>query len=268
MRRYFLFIFLISFFSAKAQTLEHDWENYVIALNGKPVSINVDLGLFKSAPMKERPFAIIFRTTLQEPDTRGMPYPEEYEVLLKLEESLVNELAKENGAIFAGRFTQRGLREFYFYAPDTIGYIKAMYKAMEKFPTYQWLVQAKEDKKWENYFTVLYPSEPELMRLRSRIQVERILQVGGGQKKSVMIEHSLAFSKESDRAAFLKSLTFPGLKIVSMPENPDFQSGKYLLQLRQKAVPDMIWVESFIMKFYAEIKKAGGSYIGWSDVGA
>lgn len=267
MPRYFLSALFMIFFNAISQPIQHDWENYVVALNGKPVSINVDLGLFKSAPMKERPFAIIFRTTLQEPDTKGMPYPEEYEVLLKMEESLVNELSKENGTVFAGRFTQRGLREFYFYAPDTIGYIKAIYKAMEKYPQYQWLGQAKEDKKWENYFTVLYPSEAELMRLKSRIQVERILQANGGQKKSLMLEHSLAFSKESDRAAFLKSIAYPGLKIVSMPENPDFQSGKYLLQLRQKAVPDLIWVESFVMRFFSEIKKAGGGYVGWSEAG-
>lgn len=268
MRRYLLLLFFMSFFSAMSQPLEHDWENYIVALDGRPVSINVDLGLFKSAPMKERPFAIIFRTTLLEPDTRGMPYPEEYEVLLKLEESLVNELAKENGAIFAGRFTQRGLREFYFYAPDTIGYLKALYKATEKFPKYQWLSQAKEDKKWENYLTVLYPSEPELLRLKSRIQVERILQTGGGQKRTVMIEHNLAFATESARAAFLKNLTVQGMKIVSMPENPDFQTGKYLLQLRQKAVPDFTWVESFVMKFFAEIKKAEGIYQGWSEAGS
>jgi hypothetical protein len=51
----------LSLFS-QSQKIQHDWENKVLAVDGKPVSVNVDLGLSAKAPIKERPFVIILRT--------------------------------------------------------------------------------------------------------------------------------------------------------------------------------------------------------------
>jgi hypothetical protein len=105
MQRYLITVFLHLSLFATSQSIQHDWENYVVPIDGRPVSINVDLGLFSAAPIKERSYVIIFRTKIKSPDTKGMPYAEEHGTLLQIEESLINELGKETGAIFAGRFT-------------------------------------------------------------------------------------------------------------------------------------------------------------------
>jgi hypothetical protein len=265
MRRYLIAIFLLLSLFASSQTVEHDWENYVVSVDGRPVSINVDLGLFTAAPLKERPFVIILRTKIKSPDTKGMPYSEENGTLLQIEDALIGELGKETGAIFAGRFTQRGLREFYFYAPDTIGYEKGVNQAMKNFPAYEWLSRANDDKKWENYYTVLYPADVELIKIRSKRQIEKISQSNLATKKEILINHFFSFNSFSNREKFLRELPWTGFQIMDLPESVDFKTNKFTLTLQRKAIPELLWIDHFIIPLYRYTQKLGGKYVGWEQ---
>ena len=53
----------------------------MVSLNGKPVSINVDLGLASIAPVLEDSFVIILRVKMNQLDARGMPTDAEAEEL-------------------------------------------------------------------------------------------------------------------------------------------------------------------------------------------
>ncbi len=266
MRRYLIIAFLhLSLFS-QSQKIQHDWENYVLAVDGKPVSINVDLGLFSKAPIKERPIVIILRTKIKNPDTQGMPYPEEYAPLLSMEDSLIYNLGKETGAIFTGRFTQRGLREFYFYAPDTIGFQKSVHAAMASFSGYEWLSQAKSDPQWDNFFTVLYPSEVELLRIKGRRQIELILKDDAKQNDSKMVHHTFTFPTLKDREGFLKNLEWTGFEIIYLPLLPDTKTNKFTLEMQRKAVLSLEWIDQFVVPLYKATKRYNGKYEGWAPV--
>ncbi len=266
MRRYLIVACLhLSLFS-QSQKIQHDWENYVLAVDGKPVSINVDLGLSSKAPIKERPFVIILRAKIKNPDTQGMPYPEEYASLLNMEDSLIYNLGKETGAIFTGRFTQRGLREFYFYAPDTIGFEKSVFVAMASFSEYEWLSQAKADPQWDNFFTVLYPSELELLRIRGKKQIELILKDDAKKNESNMVQHSFTFPTVKDREGFLKTLPWTGFEILAMPPLPDTKTNRFALEMERKAVLSLEWVDQFVVSLYKATKRYGGKYEGWAVV--
>ena len=267
MRRYLIVAFFHLTLFASSQPIQHDWENYIMSVDGKPVSVNVDLGLAPVAPLKERTFVIILRIKLKNADTKGMPYPDEYAVLLNMEDSLIAELGKETGAIFTGRFTQRGIREFYFYAPDTIGYAKGANMAMKNFLDYAWLSKAKEDVKWENYFTVLYPSELELLKIKSRREIGKIDNDDNSQRKTVSVHHFFSFLSFHDRDQFLRNLSWTGFEIISMPEDVDFKTNKFLLELERKAIPDLIWIEQFIVPLYRSAQKYGGKYLSWRTGG-
>ena len=102
----------------------------------------MDLGLGQVAPIKENPFVVMLRVKLRNPDQRGMPGIEEMNELDRMEGRLVELLARQIGALFAGRFTQRGIREFYFYAPDTLGYQKAINQSLFSLNEGEWLCQA------------------------------------------------------------------------------------------------------------------------------
>jgi len=262
-----LFLFLLFFpFFASAQKIVHEWENYVASIGGKPISINVDLGLGQLAPIKENPFVVLLRVKLRTPDQRGMPGAEEIVELDKLESRLVDLLARQIGALFAGRFTQRGTREFYFYAPDTIGYQKAINQSLFSLNESEWLCQAKRDEKWENYFTVLYPSALDRLKIESRKKLE-VLGVGEGRVlRNIEVEHYFEFENAENRTKFLSAPENTGFKIVAMPALPDKSKGKIELVLRRKEDPDFSWIERRIVPLFNLAQKNGGSYKGWSEI--
>jgi hypothetical protein len=53
---------------------------------------------------------------------------------------------KKEWAWYAGRFTQRGLREFYFYALDTVDYVQSSVSILQKHSKFPFLVKAVYDK--------------------------------------------------------------------------------------------------------------------------
>ena len=264
MQRYLIALFFFSYLTASSQTIEQDWENYVQSIDGKPVSINVDLGFGPFAPIKERGFVIIVRTKIVIPDSRGLPYPEEDGTLLQMEEGLITTLASATGAVFTGRFTQRGIREFYFYAPDTVGYEVAVMHEMKKFPQYAWLSKGKNDPKWENYFTVLYPPPMELLKIKSKRQIEILIKNGQIQSTTLPIAHSFLFSDLNGREKFLRNIPFQGFKIVSMPATIDVNSGKFILMIERIADINFGWIDQFIIPLAQAAQLNGGKYIEWT----
>ncbi|MFN5423731.1 MAG: DUF695 domain-containing protein [bacterium] len=266
MQRYlFLFSLFLSGF-LNAQQLTSDWENYIVSLKGKPVSINVDLGLKKIAPMKENPFAIMVRVKLNEPDANGMPQGDEVDQLLRMEEKLVEMLARQNGTVFAGRFTQRGLREFYFYAPDTIGYLKAINQTLLNFPSFQFLCIARNDANWENYNTVLYPSQMDLIKIDSRRRLSEMAREGAIGNDSVDVFHYFVFPDVETRKKFLMLPQSSGFILVSMPLQSDTKTAKYSLVLKKSEKPSYQWIETNLMPIAEAAIKSGGAYQGWDFV--
>ncbi len=241
----------------------HDWENYVVSLNGKPVSINVDLGLAAIAPVKEDSFVIILRVKMNQPDSRGMPTDEEAEVLLKMEDALVTLLARQSGATLAGRFTQRGIREFYFYAPDTLGFRKGVNQSMQPFSNHEWLSQAKKDPKWENYFSVLYPGKLDKFRIESRRNLAELSRAGLIRQGPIQVEYFFEFQELEPMKVFLSSPEMSGFEIVSLPTKPSGVGKPNRLILRKKVEPDYPWIESHLVPLYNAAAKNTGVFVGW-----
>lgn len=260
MRRFFLFLPLCLPLMLFSQKIEHDWENYIVPLNGKPVSINVDLGLKSLAPIKEDSMVIIMRVRLNRLDQQGMPRQEDLEQLLNMEDRLVELLARQCGAIFAGRFTQRGIREFYFYAPDTLGYRKALNQAMQPYTGFEWLAQSKQDKSWSNYFDVLYPSEIDFLRIQSKRKLAILMP---GKKEKVSIVHFLSFSDLKSMNRFLSSSDATGFTVISLPSVASVQTGRFELLLSSEEKIDTGWVERVIVPLYRKLIEFSGIYRGW-----
>jgi hypothetical protein len=264
MQKYLFFLLFFIPFAGAAQKVEHDWENYIVSLNGRPVSINVDLGYRSLAPVPEDSFVVILRVKLNQTDKNGMPKQEESEVLLNMEDRLVEMLARQVGAKFTGRFTQRSIREFYFYAPDTLGYNKAVNQAMLPFGSHEWLAQAKTDKSWANYLEVLFPSEPDLLRIQTRRQVDRLpVSVKSG-REPILVLHFLQFPSKEQMGKFLSLPALNGYELVSLPVTADKNSGKFELMLRRQEFLGAGWVESVVIANFRMALDQGGKYLGWN----
>lgn len=261
---YFLAIFLSG--PVFSQKIIHDWENYVVSLKGKPVSINVDLGLASVAPVREDSFVIILRVKMNQLDAKGMPTDAEAEQLLKMEDALVTMLARQSGATLAGRFTQRGIREFYFYAPDTLGFQKGVNQSMQPFSDHEWLSQAKKDPEWENYFTVLYPGKLDKFRIESRRNLAELSRAGLLRQGPLLVEYFFEFQDLESMKKFLSSPTMTGFEIISLPNSSSAGKPPNALVLRKKVEPDYPWIESHLVPLYNDAVKNSGVFMGWQRV--
>ncbi len=263
MREFLLLILFSVGAQLSAQQWTSDWDNYIVSINGKPVSVNVDLGLSAVAPIKDRPYVIILRLKLRSPDVHGMPAPQDADILVDLENRMVDLLARQNGALFAGRFTQRGIREFYFYAPDTLDYQRALNQSMLPLSEYEWLGKAKLDENWENYFTVIYPSAIDRIKIQSRRRIEEMMNLEMDAKALLEVSHFFSFPDWERRKKFLMGLGDNGMRILSMPEGADAKTGQYTLVLNKKERPGFAWVETTVVPLHNKTVRSGGAYLGW-----
>lgn len=263
MRRLRVYLFVFSLFTIHAafsQKLQHDWENYVTAIKDKPVSINVDLGIKPFVPLKDMPYVMIVRLKLQASNEFGMPSGDEVLTLNEIEEQLVDLLSRGQGAIYVGRFTQRGIREFYFYAGDTIRYQQTINTALVSFTSYQWLAQCKRDESWQNYLNVLYPADLDKMLIDSRRQLNLFLQNNAaGIKKNV--SYYFEFPDDASCRKFLQS---PGCSKYTVNQYIRKAGGKGISMVFSAIESiDRKWLEQSIPVLFSASKKHGGLYKGW-----
>ena len=263
MRRSWIYLFVLLVFSTHVgftQKLLHDWENYVTAIRDKPVSINVDLGIQPFVPLTDMPFVMIVRLKLQESDDNGMPSQDEVMVLNDLEEKLVDQLSRGQGALYVGRFTQRGIREYYFYTSDTLGYQQRMGNAFVTFPSYQWLAQSKRDEAWQNYLSVLYPSAMDKLLIDSRRQLDLYFKDHtSSTKKNVL--YYFEFPDDVSCKAFLQTKGFSKYTVNQYTR----KSGGKGISLMFSSIEsiDRKWMEATMPVLFSESKKHGGLYKGW-----
>ncbi len=266
MLRWLTLFFLISFTGVFGQQHQGDWDTYYTQVNKKPVSIIVDLSLGKLAPVRERPYVIIIRTELRYPDTNGLPSSVEVPLLDEMEEQLVENLARNNGAWYTGRFTQRGIREFYFYALDTLQYRNALNKAMTAYKEYKWLAQAKDDKTWTNYLTVLYPSPLDMEKIQNRRLIDYLKKQGDGLTATRKVEHFFQFKTKSYRDEFVRKSGIEAFTITEMPDKPGDGEFPYSLRIEKDDVPDYTYIDRVLIPLWQLAGKYHGRYDGWETV--
>lgn len=234
--------------SATGQDAFNDWDTYVTSLNGRtPVSVMVNLALVQKNAQRSRPFAIILRTKVHFPDAQGQPGQEEMIELDSMENHLEHGLRDHIGAVYAGRFTQRGLREFYFYGLDTMDYLRPVREAMAQHPGYDWLCQAKYDKDWTNYQQVLYPSPRDLERIQDRRLVDQLVRKGDPLKVARPVDHYFYFKTKSERESFLRDPLLSGFHILEMPDEPSKGDLPFLLHVNRKDVPDYKFIDKVVL---------------------
>ena len=248
---------------ALAQTNEN-WDNFIISVNGHPVSIVVDLALKEKAPQKERPFSVVLRTKYANPDENGFPPEESRAALEQIENRLELALRKENGAVYAGRFTQRGLREFYFYALDTVGYMATCNRIMQDFPDHPWLAKAMNDGNWSNYFEILYPGDTELEKIENRRMVKELESRGDDLSRPRKIDHLFLFRSAAGRKAFLQAMDLPGFRVLDMPvEKTEAGDFAFRLLISRDDKPEINEMDRLTIYMGQLCRKHNGRYEGW-----
>ena len=256
-------IWLVPFLSGGASAQEADWDTYVLNLDGKPVTYLVDLSLAERAPMRDRRFAILVRTRLLSQDANGMPSKAESDSLNRVEDRVEGALSSSLDAVYAGRYTQRGLRQFHFFAGDTTGYREALEGVFAGQTGRTWMARAVEDTGWSHYFDELYPPAVELERIRNRRLVDLLEKKGDALTAPRRVDHFFRFRTKSARESFLRSLSSKGFGIAASPEADAEPGLPYLLQVYRNDAPGYPMIDRVVIPLWEEARRSNGRYEGW-----
>jgi uncharacterized protein (TIGR01619 family) len=248
-----------------AETLAEEWDSYLCRVNDKAASIFVNLALKDIAPDLSRPTLLIVWLYLQYPNAEnGLSTQQEFDALCGIEDTLLPQVTKTFSAIYAGRITNDGRREFYFYSNAGDDFEKVVTKALADYKQYKFDAWAVANAEWAQYLNVLFPSAVNLRWMGDRKVVDQLELHGDSLITPREIEHWAYFSSEQDRAAFAASVTSCGFNIQNEhhSESSRNEFGLMFTKLQEAKLTSVYETTSFLE---VEAEKYKGVYDGWGS---
>lgn len=235
-----------------------DWDFYMLRVDDQPASIFVDLALRQVAPITDRPLMAYVSVAMRVPRPDGLSSNEEYDALVALETSLETLLTSEIGAIYAGRCTSAGNRDFYFYLAGPDAYAAAVASAMAGHPQYQFATGHRDDSQWSAYFNFLYPGARDLQRIHNRRVVSVLEDHGDDTNVPRWIDHRAYLPDQGAVDALRAYLVEHDFTIA-----PEPQADTESIALDFKRVDRPAAVDTIVLPLFDLITEIGGSYDGW-----
>jgi uncharacterized protein (TIGR01619 family) len=242
--------------------MREDWNSYFCNVNDVLASIFLNLDLRESAPDKSKPNLLWVWVDMRWPREDGLSSSSEFDVLCAIEDKLTDTMLGALDAVFCGRITTAGRREFYFYGPRSENLRAVVEGALGQFPEYEVDCGSKADPEWEQYLNVLYPSEEDRQRMENRKVLDVLEKNGDALKSPRDIWHWIYFCTETDRNEFRDAV----VRLQYRTELRDRRVGKDfpfgLCVVRFQSI-DASEVDDAVIELYRLSKKHRGDYDGW-----
>ena len=241
--------------------MNDDWDFYLCQIESKPASMMLDMGIRGQIPMPAFPDMAYLRLYLQTPAASGMTTSEEAEILHPFEDTL-GILAKESKAIYVGRVTTDGFRDFVFYAADGAAFESEIASTAATFAGYRFDVGSRPDPEWALYRDYLYPSGRMRQVMKNRGVYEALSKEGDALAASREVEHWAYFPTPYARTAFIQNCLKEGFQARSMLE-PEDEAEEFGVTIFRQDVPSPAGLDDVTVMLFDLAEAAGGRYDGW-----
>lgn len=245
----------------KTNAYEEDWDSYMARVNGAIASLFVDLGRRATAPDAARPVLLWAHVKMRNPRPDGLSSAGEAPELLRLGHEMEAAVNAASGSVLAGRITSAGYREFYFYAPRADGFEAAVTGTLGAFPGYEATMGSKSDLSWSQYLDVLYPSPPDLRRIKNQGVYEALRKHGDVSSVRRVVSHWAYFTTMEARDAFAARATAKG---YSEPDGGRSEAdGRFGIRLEREGTTDAEPLDAATIELDDLARGLGGEYDGW-----
>jgi len=241
--------------------MSDNWDFYFTQVDGQGASIFVDLGRAADAPDPSRSVMAHLRLHLRDPGPHGLSSQSEFDELNKVEDALTR-LEASSGAVYVGRNTCAGKRDFYFYASTAENWSKQVDAFMRAFPAYRYECSGRADPRWSVYRELLYPSDEDLQRIGNRRVCDSLANHGDALEVARPIDHFIYFSQEAARAAYAEAVTKLGCRIEQHIE-PSDSDQRLGLRISNVGVPSLAEIDGLTLPLWRLAREHGGDYDGW-----
>jgi uncharacterized protein (TIGR01619 family) len=237
-----------------------NWEFYPVRVEGKPASIFLDLSLSADAPLKAYPIVAFLRLMLQAPRPDGLAAQEEFEALVAVEDALIPRIVGEEDAVYAGRSTGRGMRDFFFYINDPDRFEREAAAAMASFDAYRFEVGSRDDEQWGVYFDFLFPTPIDTQRILNRQVCDRLRDHGDDLGVARPVDHAVIFTELEPSQVFADWAASEGFTVTQTGEEPDDQDRHVVLFVRDDVPAE---IDLVVLPLFEKATELGGIYDGW-----
>ena len=158
----------LRFESSIEQDIPEDWDFYPCLVDEQAASVYLNLALKDQFTQLARYHVMYLHLEMQHPRLDGLSSDEEYDTLIEIEDHLDAELNGKLNALYVGRVTTNGTRDFFYYLADLDRIEEVVRIAMQQFPHYIYRIGAKPDREGGVYLNYLYPNERELSVIAER----------------------------------------------------------------------------------------------------
>jgi hypothetical protein len=239
-----------------------NWDFYPLRVDGKPASIFVDLGIAESAPVPHLAHMAYVRLHMKDPRPDGLSSREEYDVLVRVEDTLEKALCSE-GVGYVGRCTSDGCRDLYFYVADPQAWSDKVQQAMEGIDDgYEFSCGARLDADWSTYFSFLSPGEEDRQCMENR-KVCRVLEEHGDTLTVAReIDHWAYFARDEDLRAYLQEAAGLGFQLRGTSSDGEGER-PHRAQVWRIDVPAYDVIDEVTLALFAAAKRHHGDYDGW-----
>lgn len=241
--------------------MSDNWDFYFARVDGQAASIFVDLGRAAEAPDPTRSAMVHLRLQLRAPGPHGLSSDSEFDALREVEDALAR-LEASSGAIYVGRNTCAGARDFYFYAPTAEGWSKQVDAFMRAFPAYRYECGGRADPDWSVYRGFLYPSDQDLQRIGNRRVCDSLENQGDALQVARSIDHFIYFPDAAARAAYAAAVTQLGCRVEENLEPTDSDQ-RLGLRITNVGVPSLAQIDALTLPLWRLAREHGGDYDGW-----
>ncbi len=238
--------------------MSEKWEHYRCSMQGQPAAFLVDLGAMAQAPDGRRPVLVTLRVALRRPRADGLHRPAESGRLQKLEDLLVERMARSEGR-FVGRVTHGGAREFCFYTADEMGVARQVQAALDE-AGYRGALVCLPDPSWEHYRRFLWPEREQMQSIVDRRMVQSLRRKGDALTQPRPVTHWVGFDSVDGRDALLLLLPDAWHCAVRTGLNAPHSIG---LALTRTHAVDLETVRQTVQELESYLWALGGVYEAW-----
>lgn len=239
------------------------WDFYFCRVNDVLSSLFVDLGARNTAPDPDRPHLLWVWVPFRQPREDGLSSSEEAPTLDMIEDELVGKVSDEAAAVFVGRITGAGRREFYFYAPGPGAYESAVEAVSASYPAYEMDFGDQPDPDWSLFLDVLYPGPRDIQRMRNREVVQALEAEGDSLDVARPVTHWIYFREPAERAVAAERLIRTGFQTEQTEAGQGSSDGKPGLRIERMDRVDSVSIDTTVLQILDALEGLDAEYDGW-----
>ncbi len=242
--------------------MQEYWELYMKNLEGYPASVLFNAGI--SMEIEElrytHPIIAFVKATLKEPKESGLLSKAEEPEILYLEDKLEAAMIKFRIGKYVGRVISNKSVTFLYYVQFTYNWEDFIAFALDEHQSYEITHGYSEDKEWNYYQNLLYPTAKEWQIIQNHKACDQLKETGDNLDEERLVEHTLYFTKSTDREKVIQALQERGFKIKEEIRNQEGHEGLSFYRL------DSIFyhhIDELTLELIDLCEAHGAAYDGW-----